>query len=84
MKRRIVPIRNSRVIPTPTPRLNETGSTGEVDTSVQQDRLIIQPIRVPRSGWNVAFQQMRERGDDALIDGTPASQTQWDAEEWEW
>jgi len=45
---------------------------------------MIRPSRKPRSGWSAAFQQMRQRDDDALLDGTLALQTWWDADEWEW
>ena len=36
----------------------------------------------PREGWDEAFRQMAERGDDWLLD-EPVS-TVWDEEEWDW
>lgn len=42
----------------------------------------VHTARKPREGWEEAFREMAERGDDRLIDDpTP---TAFDAEEWEW
>jgi antitoxin MazE len=35
-----------------------------------------------REGWEAAFQQMAERGEDVLIDA--ATPTEFDEAEWEW
>ena len=84
MKTRIVPIGNSHGIRIPKPLLEETGLSGQVQISAQRDCLVIRASRKARSGWNLAFQQMREQGDDALIDGALGDQTDWDADQWEW
>jgi antitoxin MazE len=43
---------------------------------------VIRSAHRPREGWEEQFRAMRERGDDRLIEGFPASA--WDEEEWEW
>lgn len=64
--------------------LKQIGLPGEVEIIAQGDCLVIRPSRKPRSGWNAAFERMREQYDDALLDGELISQTKWDADEWEW
>jgi antitoxin MazE len=84
MKTRIVRIGNSQGIRIPKPLLEQTGLSGEVEITVQDNSLIIQRIRQPRAGWAAAFKQMAERCDDALLDDAPPSLTRWDEDEWEW
>jgi antitoxin MazE len=38
----------------------------------------------PREGWDEAFRQMAENGDDALLDGDLPTTSAWDDTEWEW
>jgi antitoxin MazE len=84
MKTRIVRIGNSRGIRIPKPLLEQTGLNGDVEVSAEGDALIIRPAAKPRAGWDAAFKEMAERGDDALLDGDVPSLTRWDEEEWEW
>ena len=44
----------------------------------------IPPVAKPRAGWEAAFKEMAERGDDKLLDGDLPSLTSWDEEEWNW
>ena len=46
--------------------------------------IFIRRIVEPRSGWDEAFRQMHEYGDDALLDKEALSATAWDTTEWEW
>ena len=69
MKARIVRIGNSQGIRIPKPLLDQTGLSGEVEISAQDDTLIIRPARRPREGWAASFREMARRGDDALLDG---------------
>jgi hypothetical protein len=39
------------------------------------------PKRKPRAGWDRAFREMHERGDDKLIELPESS---WDKDQWEW
>jgi antitoxin MazE len=84
VKTRIVPIGNSRGIRIPKPLLEQTGLSGEVEISAEDDALVIRPVKKPRAGWTAAFQQMAQRGDDALLDDVPPSLSGWDEGEWEW
>jgi antitoxin MazE len=68
MKARIVPIGKSQGIRIPQPLLDQTGLSGEVDISAQDDTLIIRPLARPRAGWSAALREMARRGDDALLD----------------
>ncbi len=84
MKTRIVRIGNARGIRIPKLLLEQTGLRGQVEISVQDDGLIIRPVRRPREGWAAAFQEMSHRGDDAQIDDVPPSLSSWDEDDWEW
>lgn len=84
MKTRIVPIGNSQGIRIPKLLLEQTGLSGEVEISAEDDALVIRPARKPRALWAAAFQKMAQRGDDALLDDVPPSGSRWDEDEWEW
>lgn len=84
MKTRIVKIGNSSGICIPRTLLEQAGLAGEVELIVLGDSLVIQPLSKPRAGWDAAFQQMAERGDDALLDGDDPGLSAWDEEEWDW
>ena len=84
MKTRIVPIGNSKGVRIPKPLLEQTGLVGEVEISAENDVLVIRPVKKPRAGWATAFQEMAQRGDDALLDEVAPSLSGWDEGEWEW
>ncbi|MEW6664289.1 MAG: AbrB/MazE/SpoVT family DNA-binding domain-containing protein [Thermodesulfobacteriota bacterium] len=84
MKARIVRIGNSRGIRLPKPLVEQAGLGEEVLIDVQGNRLIITPAARPRALWTAAFQEMANRGDDALLDGEPHVPTQWEKDRWEW
>jgi antitoxin MazE len=82
MKTRLVRIGNSRGIRLPKPIIEEAGLSDEVEVRVREGAIIIAPSVVPRSGWAQAAKQLRERGEDRLLDlPTP---TRFDEKEWEW
>lgn len=83
MKTRIVAIGNSRGIRIPRLLLQQTGLCGEVEINAEGRALRIEPANRPRSTWATAFQEMAQRGDDALFDDAPST-TAWDEGEWEW
>jgi hypothetical protein len=58
------------------PQAKEPGRKGE------DKKIVVQPI--PRADWDVAFQQMAERGDDKLLDEHQEIATAWDYEYWQW
>jgi antitoxin MazE len=81
-KTRLVRIGNSRGIRIPKVLIEQLGLAGDVELSVQADRLVVRPLRHPREGWDEKAREMHERGDDRMIDDFPP--TTWDLEEWEW
>jgi len=84
MKTRIVAIGNSQGIRIPKPLLEQTGLSGEVEISAEDDGLVIRPAKRPRAGWAAAFRKMAQRGDDTLLDDAAPSLSAWDEGEWQW
>ncbi len=84
MKTALIRIGNSRGIRIPKVFLEQFQFNNEVELEPRHDHLVIRPATQPRSGWENAFRQMREHGDDALLDEEFPSTTQWDTTEWEW
>ncbi|MEK6609911.1 MAG: AbrB/MazE/SpoVT family DNA-binding domain-containing protein [Gemmatimonadota bacterium] len=82
MKARIVRIGNSRGIRLPKPLLEEAGLGEEVELRASEGSILISPASGSRAGWAKAAQQLRERGEDQLLDvGSP---TRFDQEDWRW
>jgi antitoxin MazE len=84
VKAKIVRIGNSQGIRIPKPLLQQTGLHGEVEITAEDDTLVIRPAKKPREGWDDAFREMRQRGDDAILDDAPPSLPSFDEDEWEW
>jgi antitoxin MazE len=84
MRTRIVKIGNSQGVRIPKLLLERSNLAEEVELEAEDDRIIIRSTREPRHGWEGAFRQMAERGDDALLDDGPPAQTRWDEDEWQW
>jgi antitoxin MazE len=84
MRTRIVRIGNSQGIRIPKPVLEQVGLTGEVELMVQDDSLVIAPVRATRAGWSNAYRGMAQRRDDALVDGELPNLSTWDRDEWKW
>jgi len=84
VKTQIVKIGNSRGVRIPKPLLDQTGLSGQVEVSVEDDALVIRRARKPREGWAEAFESMAAAGDDSLLDNDSLQPTRWDREEWEW
>ncbi|WP_420129687.1 AbrB/MazE/SpoVT family DNA-binding domain-containing protein [Longimicrobium sp.] len=83
MRARVVRIGNSRGIRIPKPMLEQSGIVDEVDLQAEDGQIVIRAVRHPREGWDAAFAEMAQRGDDKLLDDVPSTST-WDEEEWEW
>lgn len=82
MKSRLIRIGNSRGVRLPKPLIEEAGLKEEVEVQVREGAVIISSHRRPRTGWADAAREMRERGDDRLLDEPTA--TQFDRAEWHW
>jgi antitoxin MazE len=84
IKSRIVKIGNSQGIRIPKLLLEQTSLGGEVELVLEEDQIIVRPVKNVRQGWEEAFKVMGERGDDKLLDADVLPPMSWDEEEWEW
>ena len=39
----------------------------KVELILEKDYLVLKPISIPRNGWETAFKEMNENGDDKLL-----------------
>ena len=83
MRARIIKIGNSQGLRIPKPILDQTGIMDEVEIEVEKNQIIIRPIKNVREGWETAFKEMGEKGDDEPIIDENISHS-WDEEEWQW
>ena len=82
MKAQIVRIGNSRGIRLPKSVLEQCRLEDEVTLHIVKNRLIVEPVKAkPRQGWDQAFAEMHELGDDNMLlpDGVDA-----DLKDWKW
>jgi len=82
MRTRLVRSGNSRGIRLPKPLIVQAGLNDEVELSVRDGAIVIEPASTPRSGWADAAREMRQRDDDRLLD--PLTPIHFDDKEWEW
>jgi antitoxin MazE len=82
MKTRLVRIGNSRGVRIPKPLIEQAGLTEDVELTVRDGAVVIEPATASRSGWADAAKRMRERDDDLLLD--PPSPTNFDEKDWKW
>lgn len=82
MKARLVRIGNSRGVRLPKPLIEEAGLAEEVDVQVREGAVIITSSTRRRAGWAEAARELRERGDDHLLDQPIA--TEFDDKDWRW
>jgi antitoxin MazE len=84
MKTRIVRIGNSQGIRIPKALIEQAALEGDLEVFVENESLVIKPIKKPRAGWDEAFKEMARRGDDAVLDEPAHDPTAFDEEEWQW
>ncbi len=84
MRTRIIKIGNSQGIRIPKLFLEQSKLREEVEMEAQGDQIILRSVTYPRQGWDEAFQEMAQQGDDQLLDEDLMRQSQWDQEEWQW
>jgi len=86
MKVKIIKIGNSRGIRIPKVLLRQTGIDNEVNLEVEENQIILRPIkRSVREGWHTLFRKMTELDDDQLLDKEHlADQSTFDQDEWDW
>ena len=81
MKVELVRIGNSRGIRIPKPLIEQCGFGDTVELHMEQNTLVIAPVRPPRKDWRKSF--AAATGEDRLLLDT-VPQNAFDAEEWTW
>ena len=84
MKAPIIKIGNSQGIRIPKAILSQLGFEDEVEFSLEDNSLVIKPVKTRRKSWDAAFAKMAEDGDDMLLDADLPMEADWDEAEWEW
>ena len=83
MRARVIKIGNSQGLRIPKPILDQTGIREDVEIEVEDNQIIIRPVKNARQGWDAAFKMMGKKGDDEpWVDDTISHS--WDEEEWHW
>ena len=67
MRVNIVSIGNSKGVRIPKAILEQCSFNKEAEIEVQNNRLIIKPVRKIREGWANAFKLMHDKKEDALL-----------------
>ena len=83
MRARVIKIGNSQGLRIPKPILDQTGIMDDVEIEVGKNQIIIRPVKNVREGWDAAFKNMGQKGDDEPIIDDNISHS-WDEEEWQW
>lgn len=79
----LVRIGNSRGIRISKTLIDQCGLGETVKLRVERDRLVIEPDRPVRHGWDAAFQSAGPAAEDELLlDAAPVNE--FDREEWQW
>ncbi|GAA4410106.1 hypothetical protein GCM10023187_34280 [Nibrella viscosa] len=85
MQQPIRKIGNSQGILLPRPLLQQVGIEGVVDIEVTEGALVLRPVQPhPRAGWDDAFRQALERGDEPEADFFEGIPNSFDDTEWSW
>jgi len=81
MKIDIIRIGNSRGVRLPKGVLQQCGFGATAELSVEDGKVVLNPRRKPRQGWDEAFAKAVKGRDDLLPDHLSAD---WDRREWRW
>ncbi len=63
----IIKIGNSKGFRLTKTILERYNITDKIELILEKGQIILRPISEPRKGWDKAFQQMHENGDDQLL-----------------
>jgi antitoxin MazE len=66
MEIQIIKIGNSKGLRLSKAILEKYGINDKVELVLEENHMVIKPIKEPRKGWRAAFKQMAKRGDDQL------------------
>ncbi len=64
MKVSIIKIGNSKGFRLSKTVLEKYNISEEVEMILEEEQIVLRPITTPRKGWDEAFKQMHENGDD--------------------
>jgi antitoxin MazE len=64
----LIKIGNSKGILLSKTLIERYGFGEKIEILMNQDHLELRPLSLPRQGWDEAFKQMHEQGDDKLLD----------------
>ncbi len=67
MELSIVQIGNSKGVRLPKTLIEKYNIKDKVELILEKGYLILKPIPSPRKGWEAAFKEMNEKGDDQLL-----------------
>ena len=65
----IINIGNSKGIILSKTILEEYGFEDKIEIMMEENHIVLKPVTPPRQGWDEAFREMHERGDDELLNG---------------
>ncbi|WP_420148761.1 AbrB/MazE/SpoVT family DNA-binding domain-containing protein [Spirosoma sp.] len=80
MRLAVVSIGNSKGIRIPKTVLDKYQIGNSVEVEMRENELVLRSVRKPREGWEDAFKQMHENGDDRLLIPDVFADETW--EEW--
>tara|TARA_R110002050_G_C8914235_1_gene510992 strand:- start:626 stop:871 length:246 start_codon:yes stop_codon:yes gene_type:complete len=63
----VVKIGNSKGIRLSKTLLERYSIKGRIDLILEKDQIVLRPLATPRKGWEKAFKEMNENGDDKLL-----------------
>ncbi len=67
MQVRVIKIGNSRGIRLNKNIIQKYNIQEDVELILEDEQIVLKPISKARQGWNEAFQEMHEQGDDTLL-----------------
>jgi len=81
MRSKIIAIGTSKGIRIPKYLLDKYDLQGQVEVDDTGSGILIRPIKLPRQGWEAAFNKKNLADEDAIVDMPDST---WDKDEWEW
>jgi antitoxin MazE len=82
LKSSLTRIGNSQGIRIPKAIVEQLGLQHGVELEVENNQLVVRPLKRVRQGWAEAAKAMHDAGEDKLLD--PETPTAFDEKEWTW
>lgn len=83
MEINLIKIGNSKGIRIPAPILEQCGFDKSAGLTVEENALVIKPVKKARQGWDEAFKKNKSKApEDLLISANVPNQ--FDTDEWTW